>query len=206
MLSAKPTKLDLKKQLKQWYTPPSQEVVTVEISAMNYLMLDGSGDPNTAQAYKDAVEALYSVAYALKFMLKKEAAIEYSVMPLEGLWWADGGRDAPRENWQWTMMIMQPDEVTDAWFTRAHDQVRQKKNPAALDKVRLESLHEGLAAQIMHVGPFANEGTTLAHIDQFIKEQGYTINGKHHEIYLNDLRRTAPEKMHTVLRHPIKRP
>src|ERR1700730_4402513 len=141
------TKLDLKKELKQLYNPPAKEVVVVEVPSMNFLMLDGKGDPNTAQEYQDVVEALYSVAYTLKFMLKKDAAIEYAVMPLEGLWWADGGRNAPKESWQWTMMIMQPGHVTNVWFAKALEQVLQKKNLSALDKMRLESLHEGLSAQ-----------------------------------------------------------
>jgi hypothetical protein len=160
--SAERTKLDLKKDLKHLYTPPAQEVVVVEVPSMNFLMLDGKGDSNTAPEFQDTVEALYSVAYTIKFLFKKEAAIEYAVMPLEGLWWADGGRNAPRESWQWTMMIMQPDCVTDVWFARALEQARQKKNLPARGKIRLESLHEGLSAQIMHIGPFATEGPTLS--------------------------------------------
>ncbi|GHO56830.1 GyrI-like domain-containing protein [Ktedonobacter robiniae] len=201
--SIEPTKLDLKTDLKHFYTPPVQEVVVVEVPAMQFLMLDGKGDPNTAQEFKDAVEALYTVAYTTKFLLKKEAAIDYPIMPLEGLWWADGGKDAPREDWQWTAMMMQPDCVTEVWFTEACRQAQRKKNLRALEKVRLERFHEGTAAQIMHVGPFADEGPTLEKLDRFLEEQGYTFRGKHHEIYLNDLRRVAPNKMRTVIRHPL---
>lgn len=146
---------------------------------------------------------MYTVAYTTKFLLKKEAAIEYPVMPLEGLWWADGGRDAPRENWQWTMMMMQPDCVTDAWFAEACRQAQRKKNLRALDMIHLERFHEGKVAQIMHVGPFAGEGPTVEKVNRFLEEHGYAFRGKHHEIYLSDLRRVAPDKMHTVIRHPF---
>jgi hypothetical protein len=201
--SIEPTRLDLKTDLKHFYTPPVQEVVIVEIPAMQFLMLDGKGDPNTAQEYKDAIEALYTVAYTTRFLLKKEAAIDYPVMPLEGLWWADGGRDAPSENWQWTMMIMQPDCVTEEWFAEACRQAQRKKSPRALEKIRLEHFPEGTAAQIMHRGPFADEGPTIEKLHRFLEEQGYTFRGKHHEIYLNDLRRVAPNKMRTVIRQPF---
>ena len=201
--SSELVKLDLKTDLKHLYTPPVKEVVVVEVPAMQFLMLDGKGDPNTAQEFKDVVEGLYTIAYTTKFMLKKEADIDYPVMPLEGLWWADGGRDAPREDWQWTMMIMQPDCVTEVWFAEGCRQAQRKKNLGALEKIRLERFHEGSAAQIMHIGPFADEGPTLAKLDHFFKEQRYTFRGKHHEIYLNDLRRVAPNKMRTVIRHPF---
>ena len=197
-------KQDFKKDLKHLYNPSAREVVVVEVPKMTFLMLDGMGDPNTAQEYKDAVEALYSVAYTIKFLLKKEAAFDYAVMPLEGLWWAEGGRNASRENWYWTMMIMQPSIVTNEWFINALEQARRKKSLRALDKVRLDSLHEGTAIQIMHIGPFATEEQTLEKIERFCEEHNYTLQGKHHEIYLNDPRKTAPEKMRTVLRQPVR--
>ncbi|GCE31847.1 hypothetical protein KDA_73310 [Dictyobacter alpinus] len=199
--SIEPTRLDLKVDLKHLYSPPVQKVEIVEIPDMNFLMLDGKGDPNTAQEYKDAVEALYSLAYTTKFLLKKEIGIDYPVMPLEGLWWADGGRDAPRENWQWTMMIMQPDCVTNEWFNEACKQAQRKKKLPALEKIRLERFHEGNAAQIMHIGPFADEGPTIEKLHRFMEEHGCIFQGKHHEIYLNDMRRVAPDKMRTVIRH-----
>ena len=197
-------KQDFKKDLKHLYNPSAREVTVVEVPKMTFLMLDGMGDPNTAQAYKDAVEALYSVAYTIKFLLKKEAAFDYAVMPLEGLWWAEGGRNASRESWHWTMMIMQPNIVTEEWFIHALEQAKRKKNLQALDKVRLDSLHEGTAIQIMHIGPFATEEQTLEKIERFCEEHSYRVQGKHHEIYLNDPRKTAPEKMHTVLRQPVR--
>jgi hypothetical protein len=202
---AAPAKLDLKRELKQLYNVSARDVAVVEVPRMSFLMLDGMGDPNTAQAYKDAVEALYSVAYTIKFALKKAEGIDYAVMPLEGLWWADGGRDAPRDQWHWTMMIMQPECVTGAWFARGVAQAEQKKALPALNEIRFESFEEGLAAQVMHIGPFADEGPTLERLHSFIVEQGYSFRGKHHEIYLSDPRRTAPEKMRTILRQPITR-
>lgn len=204
-IKSEQTKLDLKTDLKPFYTPSAREVSVVEVPAMNFLMLDGKGDPNTAQEYQDAIEALYTVAYTTKFLFKKKAAIDYPVMPLEGLWWTDveGGRDAPREHWQWTLMIMQPDCVTGEWFAESCQQARLKKKLPSLPKLRLERFHEGKAAQMLHIGPFANEGVTLARLDQFFREQEYAFRGKHHEIYLNDWRKTAPEKLRTVLRHPI---
>ena len=199
-------KQDFKKDLKHLYNPSAREVTVVEVPDMIFLMLDGTGDPNTAQEYKDAIEALYSVSYTIKFLLKKEATLDYAVMPLEGLWWteAEGGRNVSRENWLWTMMIMQPDVVTDEWFTTALTQAKRKKNLPALDKIRLESLHEGTVVQIMHVGPFATEGQTIERIEQFIAEHHYVAQGKHHEVYLGDPRKTAPEKMRTILRQPVK--
>ncbi len=201
------TKQDFKKDLKHLYNPSPREVTVVEVPKMTFLMLDGTGDPNTAQEYKDAVEALYSVAYTIKFLLKKEVSLDYAVMPLEGLWWteAEGGMNVSRENWQWTMMIMQPNVIKDEWFTTALTQAKRKKNLPILDKMRLESLYEGTAVQIMHVGPFATEGQTIERIERFIEEHHYFTQGKHHEIYLNDPRKIAPEKMHTVLRQPVKR-
>ncbi len=197
-------KQDFKKNLKHLYKPSAKEVSVVDVPPMIFLMLDGIGDPNTAQAYNDAVEALYSVAYTIKFLLKKEAAFDYAVMPLEGLWWAEEGRNANREDWHWTMMIVQPDIVTDEWFGKGMEQAQQKKHLAALEKIRLESLHEGTTVQMMHIGPFATEEQTLEKMERFLTEQHYIFHGKHHEIYLSDPRKTAPEKLRTVLRHPVR--
>ena len=203
------TKIDFKKELKHLYSPPSKEPVIVDVPPMNYLMVDGSGDPNTTQEAKDAIEALYPVAYALKFMVKKEQGIDYGVMPLEGLWWADDMSQFTTDNkdiWKWTYMIMQPEYVTEALVKRALEQVQKKKNPPALPKVRFASLPEGLSAQIMHIGPFSAEGPTIEKLHSFIREKGYRFDGlvqKHHEIYLSDIRKAAPEKMKTVLRQPM---
>ena len=200
-------KIDWKKELKHLYRPSARALVAVDVPALNFLMIDGAGDPNTAQEYQQAVEALYAVAYALKFMVKKgPAAVDYGVMPLEGLWWVDDMRQFSVDDkgaWQWTMMIMQPEHVTETLLEEALEQVRVKKDPAALGKMRFESYHEGLAAQIMHVGPYAAEAPTIEKIHRFIAENGYQLRGKHHEIYLGDPRRTAPERLKTIIRQPM---
>ena len=205
------TKVDLRKQLRHLYNPSVKEVVVVDVPGMQFLMIDGAGNPNTSQEYQEAVAALYGVAYTLKFLLKKEQGVDYPVMPLEGLWWTKDMREFSidhKEIWQWTMMIMQPEEVTEALFERALAQVQHKSDSPALAKMRLEHFHEGLTAQIMHLGPFAAEGPTIARLHAFIREQGYGFDGirqKHHEIYLSDPRRAAPEKMRTVIRQPVIR-
>jgi len=202
-------KVDFKKELKHLYNPSSKEATIVDVPGMNFLMVDGAGNPNTAQAYKDAVEALYAMSYALKFMVKRgEAAVDYSVMPLEGLWWADDMTQFSVENkeiWKWTSMIMQPQYVTKDLFTKAIEQVRKRKSLPALPEIRFESLREGLAAQIMHLGPYSAEGPTIEKLHNVIKENGYELRGKHHEIYLTDPQRSAPEKMKTVIRQPVRK-
>lgn len=201
-------KLDFKKELKHLYAPSVKEIAMVDVPPLNYLMIDGSGDPVVSQDYKDAIEALYPVSYALKFMVKKGKGIDYGVMPLEGLWWADDmkafvGND--RAAWKWTSMIMQPALIDSKIVDEAIEQVRKKKAPKALPKIRFERLEEGLSAQVMHVGPFSNEGPTVRKLHDFIEQSGYQLAGKHHEIYLSDFRKAAPERMKTVIRQPIKR-
>jgi hypothetical protein len=200
-------KIDLKKQLKHLYQPSAKQVVQVEVPAMNYLMVDGSGDPNISQAYADAVEALFSVAYAIKFMIKKgPLAIDYGVMPLEGLWWAEdmaAFSTEDKSNWQWTMMIMQPNFVTPNTVADAIVQVGKKKSLPAIAKLRLETLAEGSCAQILHIGPFSEEGPTIAKVHEFIAARGRRT-GKHHEIYLSDIRKTAQAKWKTVIRQPMQ--
>jgi hypothetical protein len=200
-------KIDWKKELKHLYRPSARAVVAVDVPTMNFLMIDGVGDPNSAQEYQQAVEALYAVAYALKFMVKKgPIAVDYGVMPLEGLWWVDDMRQFSVDDkgaWQWTMMIMQPEYVGEALYEEALEQVRVKKDPAALAKMRFESYHEALSAQIMHVGPYAAEAPTIEKIHRFIAENGVQLRGKHHEIYLGDPRRTAPERLKTIIRQPM---
>lgn len=202
-------KVDFKKQLRPLYNPSAKNVVVVDVPDMQFLLVDGTGNPNTSQEYQAAVEALYGVAYALKFLIKKELTLDYAVMPLEGLWWVPDMREFSvdrKESWLWTMMIMQPQEVTATLLERALAQVQHKKASPALAKMRLEQFHEGLAAQIMHLGPFAAEGPTIARLHAFIREQDYAFDGiqqKHHEIYLSDPRRAAPEKMRTVIRQSM---
>lgn len=200
-------KIDLKKALKDLYSPPSKKVVVVDVPPLTYIMIDGEGDPNTSQQYQDAIEVLYALSFTLKFALKRgEAQIDYVVMPLEGLWWG-GDTDEfdidDKDTWKWTSMILQPEPVTPELFAEAVEEVR-KKNPVALEKARLEELHEGLSAQIMHIGPYAEEAPTVEKLHSFIRDSGCEFNGKHHEIYLSDPRRAAPEKLKTIIRQPIQ--
>ncbi len=176
---------------------------------MRFAMIDGHGDPNTAQAYKDAVEALYAVAYKVKFASKHELDRDYVVPPLEGLWWAeDVGVFTERDKsaWDWTMMIMQPDWIIQDMVTEAVRQVADSKDLPALPLLRLETYHEGLSVQILHIGSYDDEGPTIARLhNEFLPQNGYVEAGKHHEIYLSDPRRTAPEKLKTVLRQPVEK-
>lgn len=201
------TKIDLKKELKHLYNPSAKKVAIVDVPKMNFLMINGAGDPNTAKEYKDAVEALFAVSYALKFMTKKRKGIDYGVMPLEGLWWTDDMARFSIEDkdiWKWTSMIMQPEYVTEDLVSKALEQVEKKKNPPALSKIRFEGFHEGMSAQIMYIGSYSAEGPSIKKLHNFIKETGHELRGKHHEIYLSDPRRSAPERMKTVIRQPMK--
>lgn len=200
-------KIDYKKELKHLYRPSAKKVEIVEVPQMNFLMVDGEGDPNTAQSFSDAIEALYPVSYTLKFMIKKgEIGIDYGVLPLEAIWWSDdmsafstGNKDA----WKWTLMIMQPDFITQKMVKEAMEEVKVKKKPASLPLIRFETFKEGKAAQIMHIGPFSEEGPTIEKVHLFIEENGSHRVGKHHEIYLSDIRRAAPEKWKTIVRQPM---
>ncbi len=200
-------KMDFKKEWKHLYRPPAKKVSVVDVPPMNFLMIDGAGDPNVAPAYRRAVEALFALSYALKFRIKKSGGLDYVVMPLEGLWWTDDPgrfRMDDKAAWQWTAMMMQPDPVTPALFEEMLAETRRKKELPALERVRFETYHEGLAVQIMHIGPYAAEEPTIARLHHFIQENGYESHGKHHEIYLSDPRRTAPERLKTILRQPVR--
>jgi len=203
------SKIDFKKELKHLYRPSAKEFVVVDVLPMKFLMVDGHGDPNTAQEYQDAVEALYAVSYKLKFVSKKELGKDYVVPPLEGLWWAEdmeaftAARD--KSAWDWTMMIMQPEWITHEMVEEAVKQVEKKGLPA-LSKLRLETYHEGLSVQILHIGSYDDEGPTIARLhNEFMPENGYEEAGKHHEIYLSDPRKVAPGKLKTVLRQPVRK-
>lgn len=201
-------KIDLKKELKDLYQPSAREVVRVSVPSLQFLMIDGVGDPNTSAEYAQAVEALFSVSYTAKFMVKKGAqGIDYAVMPLEGLWWADDmAAFATRDNaqWQWTMMIMQPDFVEPAVILAAVEAVKRKKDLPALSALRLERITEGLCAQILHVGPFSEEAPTIQRVHDFIDDAGAVRSGKHHEIYLSDVQRADPAKWRTIIRQPMQ--
>jgi hypothetical protein len=201
-------KQDLKKSLKFLYSPSAKAPEIVDVPPLNFLMVDGQGNPNTAHSYADALQALYSLSYTLKFMLKKgPSAIDYTVMPLEGLWWVPDMADfltATKDEWYWTAMIMQPEWITAEHVEEARQQAARKNGVASLDLARFESFHECRAAQILYFGPYSGEGPTIARLHAYITEQGGRLRGKHHEIYLGDPRRTAPEKLKTIIRQPFE--
>ena len=200
-------KIDFKKELKYLYKPSAKKVDIVEVPKMNFLMVDGQGDPNTSQSFQDAIDVLFSLSYTLKFMIKRgEIGIDYGVLPLEGLWWTDDMSSfsvEKKDGWKWTLMIMQPELVTREMVQEAIEQVRVKKNPVSLPLQRFESFDEGKVAQIMHIGPFSEEGPTVEKVHSFIEESGSQRTGKHHEIYLSDIRRAAPERWKTIIRQPM---
>jgi hypothetical protein len=200
-------KVDLKKELKSLYQPSAKEVVQVEVPTLRFLMIDGEGDPNTSQGYAEAVEALFSVSYTAKFMVKKgPQGIDYAVMPLEGLWWSDDMSafvTNDRSKWKWTMMIMQPHFVEKAVIRAAMVEVKRKKSVPAVGALRLEDFTEGLCAQTLHIGPFSEEGPTIQRVHDFIGARS-ALTGKHHEVYLSDIRRAAPARWKTIIRQPMK--
>ena len=201
-------KIDMKKELKDLYNPSTKQVTIVEVPKMNFLIIDGSGDPNTSQMYKDAIEALFSLSYTIKFMVKKTKAVDYAVMPLEGLWWVDDMSSfsvTSKDEWKWTAMIMQPEHVTEDTTAKAVEDLKNKKDLPSLSKIRFDSFHEGTSAQIMYIGAYADEGPTIKKLHEFINENRCTLDGKHHEIYLSDPRRAAPEKLKTIIRQPMKK-
>jgi len=198
------------KELSAFYSQPKGKISLVRLPAFNYLMIDGICSPNDNPEYSEAVAALYAVAYKLKFSVKKGfMGIDYKVMPLEGLWWADEMSQFTlenRENWLWTMMIMQPEFVTQDMVTESVEEVKQKKDPPKLEKVRFENYKEGLCMQIFHLGPYGEgERDTIAKLHDRIEEDGYRRVGKHHEIYFNSPLRTAPENLKTIIRQPVEK-
>lgn len=202
-------KIYFKKELKNLYNPSFKEAMVIDVPKMNFLMTDGEGDPNIAKEFKDAVEALYAVSYTLKFMIKKgKDDIDYGVLPLEGLWWTNGPDEFSLERkdlFKWIVMIMQPKYVTQDLCAEAVEQVGKKKSLPALSKMEFKSFDEGLSVQIMHIGPYSAEGPTIEKLHKFAHEKEYELVGKHHEIYLSDPRKAAPEKMKTILRHPVRK-
>lgn len=201
-------KVDLKKQHKALYGAPKGKFEIVDVPPLQYVRLDGAGDPNTAEAYQAGVAWLFSVSYAMKFAAKAELARDYVVGPLEALWWADDMSTfitRKKSDWRWTIMILQPDFVTAALFDRAVEKAK-KKLGVAPPSLRFESYHEGLSVQTLHVGSYDEEAPTLARLHQeFLPANGLKETGHHHEIYLSDPRKVAPEKLKTILRQPVKR-
>jgi hypothetical protein len=191
--------------VKELYGASSKEPSLIEVPELQFLMVDGTGDPNQPGQFQDAIQALYSLSYGAKFMLKKEG-VEFRVSPLEGLWGSAGGLNPNKKaTWRWTAMIMQPAAVTPAVLEKVRADAMRKKPLPALSKVRLEAFREGLSAQIMHVGPYSAEAPTIVRLHEFIEKQGYRRAGKHHEIYLGDPRRSAPDRLKTLIRQPIAR-
>jgi len=200
-------KIDFKKELGHLYNPPKQKFTIVDVPPMNFLMIDGHGDPNKGTTLQEVMDVLYAMSYTLKFMLKPKG-IDYVVAPPEGLWWMEDMAEfdlQAKDRWNWTIMIMQPDAITAEMVEKARAEVARKKSPPLLPKLRFERYHEGLSVQIMYLGAYADEGPTIARMHAFIRDNGYVPNGKHHEIYLGDPRRTAPEKLKTIIRQPIKK-
>lgn len=201
------SKIDLKRDIAT-YSAPKGRFEIVDVTPQRFLMIDGQGDPNTSAAYADAVATLFGVAYTLKFLSKKELGQDYVVMPLEALWWADdmasftAARDKSR--WSWTALNLVPDWLTSDHVDEAIRRAEAKGAAPALDRLRLEKLDEGRCAQTLHVGSYDDEGPVLEELhDVFIPGEGLQMTGRHHEIYLNDVRRTSPEKLRTILRQPV---
>ena len=200
------SKQDLRKELKRFYTAKTKPEL-VDIHEGVFLTITGQGDPN-GEEYQQAMMALYGAAYTLKFR-QKEQGRDFTVMGLEGLWWIDDGvfdmhNPANRARWRWKSMIRQPDWVTQALLDELLPELREKRG-GKVDQVKVERFHEGLSAQVMHVGPYSEEGPTIELLHGWVEEQGYRLRGRHHEIYLNDPRRTKPEKIRTILRHPVEK-
>ncbi|MBW8016967.1 MAG: hypothetical protein FVQ82_12345 [Planctomycetes bacterium] len=200
-------KVDFKKSLREFYSAKGEPKL-VEVPSMKYIQVDGVGDPNTSAAFQEAMEMLYGIAYTLKFDMKKnqpDGYFEFVVPPLEALWWMDPGPFDPdaKDKWQWTVLLMQPDFVTDELIDSTKKILNAKKPDLDLANVRYGVIDEGLSAQILHIGPYAEEGPTIEKLHAFVKSQGYTLLDKHHEIYMSDPRRVAPEKLKTIIRHPV---
>lgn len=200
-------KTDYKKLLSPFYSAKAVPEV-VHVPPLSYLVIDGEGDPNTSQAYKDAVSTLFSLSYTLKFMLKKQpGGPDYGVMPLEGLWWAEPMETFSvdrKDQWKWTAMIMQPELVTSELVELAKVQAAAKKELPSLHLVRYEALDEGKCVEILHKGPYSAEGPTMEQLYAYVKERGFKLRDKHHEIYLNDALRTAPQNLRTIIRQPVE--
>lgn len=204
-------KIDLKKKLAHLYNPSAKQVVMVEVPSFQFTMIDGEIEeghaPGNSPSFQQAMEALYGIAYTLKFASKKreENPVDYTVMALEALWWVEDGEfDLGNPgNWKWTAMIMQPDHISLAMYAQGLEDLRSKKDNPALEKMRFETFQEGLSMQIMHIGPYAEEPASLAKMETFARENGYAYRGRHHEIYLGDPRKAKPEKLKTILRHPV---
>lgn len=204
--------LDLRKELKYLYSPSAKKVQLVEVPRFSYLMIDGAIEkgyaPGTSPAFQEAMQAMYGAAYTLKFMFKqrKQDPVDYPVMALEGLWWVEDGQFdiTIKDNWFYRLLILQPEVITAVALEEALAQLRKKKgDQPAFSRLRLEPFEEGLCVQVMHIGPYDAEPATVANMEAFCRENGYAKTGHHHEIYLGNPLRAEPEKLKTILRHPV---
>jgi len=203
------TKIDLKKENKEFYYPSTGEVAVVDVPEMKFLMIDGQGDPNTSQEYKDAMETIFPVSYKTKFISKKEKSQDYVVMPLEGLWWVENLAELDfknKDNWFWTMMIVLPSFITQSDFKSAQQAVLKKGESELATTARFEVYDEGTSVQVLYLGAYADELPTIEKMHAFARQQGYELHKKHHEIYMSDPRRTSPEKLKTIIRQPVYKP
>ncbi len=197
-------KIDLKKELRHLFNPSKDEVQIVNVPGFNFLMIDGAGDPGKSKEFQTDVELLYGISYTIKFDMKKTGK-DYIVMPLEGLWWADdlnSFAEGKKENWKWTVMIMQPSFVGKEEINSGMEKFALKKKMDT-SRVRTEKYAEGPSVQLMHMGTYANEGPSIRKLHNYIGEHGYAFNGKHHEIYLSDPKKTIPDKIKTILRQGV---
>jgi hypothetical protein len=209
--------LDLKRELKYLYAPSAKKAEIVHVPCLQFAMIDGAiekgSEPGKSPSFAEATQALYGISYTLKFKLKKRKfdPIDYPVMPLEGLWWVeDGNFDITiKDNWFYTLMIMQPDVITHDIFEEGLAEVRRKRGDStALSNLSFAHFEEGLCIQVMHIGPYVTEPATVEQMRAFAQENGHRdlvgSGGKHHEIYLGDPRQANPTKLKTVLRHPVE--
>lgn len=217
MEKVKKEKLDYKKEYKDLYLPKKKPAL-IEVPEMLFIQVKGEGDPNTSKSYEQAMEILYGLSFTIKMSRmsgrQPEGYFDYVVPPLEGLWETeDGGFDGTRitdkSRFRWISMIRQPEFVTEEVFEWAKSELLKKKPHIDFLNTRFVSYREGLCAQVMHTGPYDDEPATIALLEEFIHHEGYQtdIDGVrlHHEIYLGDPRRTKPENLRTVLRHPVKK-
>jgi hypothetical protein len=205
--------LDLRKEYKKLYNPSAKQPEIIDIPPLAFIRIDGAIEkghgPGTSPGFQAATEAMYGISYTLKFMVKQRpfGPVDYPVMALEGLWWIEEGEfDINiKDNWLYTLQIMQPDLITPDVFADGLGQLRKKRgDQPEFANLRLESFHEGLCVQVMHLGPYADEPATLERMHAYANQQGYRLHQRHHEIYLGDPRRTAPDKLKTLLRHPVE--
>ncbi len=206
-------KIYLKKELKHLYAPSAKKVEIIDVPKFNFVMVDGMIEPGktpeTSLEFQHAMTALYGAFYTLKFMSKQRQnnPVDYTVMALEGLWWTGGeGFDFDKTKaWNFKVMILQPEHITEEMYQKALQQLKKKKDNPALSKIQFESFQEGLCMQIMHIGPYDEEPWTIEKMQTFAQEQGYILRGQHHEIYLGDPRQCKPERLRTILQYPVKK-